>query len=115
MGAPKLILRESGRPVQCTGRFASFIPGMCCSSGDTCVMGHMWGHGKGMSTKTSDLGAIIICLTCHDLLDFRDLRMIEAIRKYPIEFAKRVSAAQIETLAILYTCGIITVPDAETI
>lgn len=115
MAAPKIIRAESGQPAPCCARIASFIPGMTCAGDDTTVMCHLWGHGKGTSTKTSDLGAIIACQTCHDLMDMRDPRMIEAIARNPMLFLKRLTAAQIETLSHLVQHEIIFVPDAETV
>ena len=54
---------------ECTMR----VPGVCNGNPETSVWGHLnstrWGAGKGI--KSNDLCGLIVCSSCHDLLDRR--------------------------------------------
>ena len=108
-------LRDSAVDMPCTLRIASFI-GMSCAHQSTNVMCHMPVHGKGVSTKVSDLHMAVGCRTCHDLLDAeRDNRGLVIREKYPHAFWERLFLAHAETLSRWVAMGLIQGTDWEMI
>ena len=59
-------IRQAARGKPCTLR----LPG-CDGGGETTVLAHLSGGGKGMATKESDIWAVFACRHCHDMLDGR--------------------------------------------
>lgn len=110
----KAIMRAA-RDVPCQLRIASFIPGYNCSGDDTSVMAHPPSFGKGLSSKVSDLGTIIACSHCHNLLDMVDERYKYLIDHYPTAVQERITLGILATLQILVDKEVIVIPDAELI
>ena len=110
----KAIMRAA-RDVPCQLRISNFIPGHNCSDNSTSVMAHPPGVGKGISTKVSDLGTIITCYSCHELLDGRDSRQKYLLDHYPAGVQERITLGILATLQILVDMGVIVVPDGEII
>ena len=108
-------IMQAANGITCQLRISSFIPGHTCSGDDTCVMAHPPSFGKGFGTKVSDLGTIISCYHCHDLLDGRDKRISFIIDNYPTLLQERVTLGILATLQILVEKGVIIIPDGEII
>lgn len=99
-------LRGSAALMPCALRIAGFV-GLPCAGRDTNVMCHLPVHGKGVSTKVSDLHMVCGCRTCHDLLDGRDARGMQIRAQYPHAFHERLMLAQAETLSRWVALGLI--------
>lgn len=106
-------IMKAARDEPCQLRISSLIPGHRCSGDDTSVMAHPPSFGKGVGTKVSDLGTIIACYHCHDLLDGRDERIKWLTENYPTALQERITLGILATLQILAETGVIVVPDAE--
>lgn len=108
-------LMQAIEGMPCTLRIASFLHLPC--SGRTTVVGCHLGKvpGKGTATKVTDLAAVAGCHTCHRLLDRVDPRIAQIERDYPLELGRRITAALVETHAMLVGAGIITVKNATII
>jgi hypothetical protein len=90
----------------CTLRIASFIPGRKCSGSDTVVGCHLPTIGKGVATKVTDLAVVAGCLTCHDIIDGRDIAgRAYLMQNYPAAVQARMTDALVETHARLVAAG----------
>ena len=108
-------IMRAARDVPCQLRISNFIPGHNCSDPSTSVMAHPQSFGKGIGTKVSDLGTMIACYNCHELLDGRDERISHLMGHYPTAVAERLTLGILATLQILVDKGVIVVPDGRII
>lgn len=110
-------LRRACGDMPCTMRIASFV-GLQCS-GD--VVGvHLDGivtpFGKGMGSKSCDLGSMVAgCAQCHALLDRTDHRYKVLEAKYPVAVLDRLHGARSETMARWIEAGLVEVRNMETV
>lgn len=107
-------LRRAAIDMPCTLRIAGFI-GLRCAPQGTNVMAHLPVHGKGVSTKVSDLHMACGCATCHDLLDGRNKRGTDIRENYPHAFWEQLFKAHAETLSRWVSMGLIPMGDDWTI
>lgn len=107
-------LRQSAVDMPCTLRIAGFI-GLPCMPQTTTVMCHLPVHGKGVSTKVSDLHMACGCAICHALLDGQDQRGLKLRELYPHAFWEQLFKAQAETMSRWVMAGLITGSDWEVI
>lgn len=108
-------IMKAAKGVPCQLRISNFISGHTCSDDSTCVMAHPQSFGKGVNTKVSDLGTIIACYSCHELLDGRDSRQQYLLDHYPAAVQERVTLGILATLQILVEKKVIVVPDGEIV
>ena len=107
-------LRRSAIDMPCTLKLAGFA-GHPCSGRNTNVMAHLPVHGKGVSTKVSDLHMACGCAVCHDLLDGRNALGALIREKYPHAFWEQLFKAHAETLSRWVSMGLINGTDWEII
>lgn len=104
----KLLMKAiEGMP--CMLRISSLHPGHSCSGRDTVVGCHLPVHGKGTSSKVTNLAVAGGCSNCHAILDGVDARFHWIKEHHPFELAMRYLNALVETHARLMEAGIITV------
>lgn len=96
-------LRDSARDQPCTLR----LPG-CDGGGETSVLAHMPGCGRGMGTKTSDVNAVFSCANCHDIIDHRHMVAIPDAR----EIDQALIRAHAETLQYWVDSGLLSIKGA---
>lgn len=78
-------------------------------------MAHLPVHGKGTSTKVSDLHMACSCALCHALLDGADRRGLMIRERYPHAFYERLFKGHAETLSRWMDLGLISGTDWEMI
>ena len=106
-------LRKSATEMPCWLKLSGFT-GKRCAPRDTNVMCHLPVHGKGMSTKVSDLHMVCGCSACHDLLDFERNQEGRRIKElYPQAYWEQLFKAAALTQSAWLELGYLVVPDGD--
>jgi hypothetical protein len=90
----------------CTLRIGSFLGIPCSGRIDPC---HLPVHGKGMSTKVTDMAVVAGCRTCHDLLDWKNKNGERIRERYPLAYGQQLACALVETHQRLLLAEVINV------
>lgn len=113
---PKLrsrAIREACADMPCTLKLTGFLGEQCNLEPGAVVACHIGKIGRGVNTKTSDLGVVAGCSVCHDILDGRRPGFGQVLELYPRALLDQVIRAQQHTLTLLALSGHIEVKGGE--
>jgi hypothetical protein len=93
-------LRDSARDEDCTFQIA----GVCNNNPETMILAHLPNESHGMGIKSTDLSSAYCCANCHDVIDRRVTRVLNAE-----EMEWYMRRAQVRTLERFVDKGLVKI------